>query len=122
MTTTAGTGELPDAGDIVWVDLDPVRGTEQVGQRPALVLTSRLFHQHSRRAIVCPITSNLKPWPTKVILPEGVGIKGAILVDQLRTLDHQARGFRPAGRVPDHVLEEVRALIAELVGISMVPR
>lgn len=122
MTITAGAGELPDAGDIVWVDLDPIRGTEQAGIRPALVLTTRQFHAHSRRALVCPITSNREPWPTKVSLPDGLQITGAILVDQVRTLDRQSRGFRPVGRVPDQVLEEVRARLAELVGIPMVPQ
>lgn len=122
MTSTAGAGELPDAGDIVWVELNPVRGSEQAGMRPAVVLTARVFHAQSRRAIICPITSNLTPWPTKVLLPDGLQISGAILVDQVRTLDRQSRGFRPAGRVPEHVLEEVRARLAELVGFSMVPR
>ncbi len=119
MTSTAGEGELPEAGDIVWVDLDPVRGTEQAGKRPALVITSRLFHAHSRRAIICPITTNREPWPTKVLLPDGLQVQGAILIDQIRTLDRQSRGFRPAGRVPAHVLGEVRARLAELIGISM---
>jgi len=120
--STAGAGELPDAGDIVWVDLDPVRGTEQAGKRPALVLTSRPFHENSRRAIICPITSNRAPWPTKVLLPDGLQIKGAILVDQIRSLDRRTQGFRPAGRVPEYVLEEVRARLKELIGISMLPQ
>jgi mRNA interferase MazF len=122
MMSTAGAGELPDAGDIVWVDLDPVRGTEQAGKRPALVLTSRPFHENSRRAIICPITSNRAPWPTKVLLPDGLQIKGAILVDQIRSLDRRTQGFRPAGRVPEYVLEEVRARLKELIGISMLPQ
>lgn len=122
MTSTAGAGELPDAGDIVWVDFDPVRGTEQAVQRPALVLTSRLLHANSRKAIICPITSNRQPWPTKVLLPDGLQIKGAILIDQVRSLYRQSRGFRPAGRVPEYVLEEVRARLTELIGISMLPQ
>jgi mRNA interferase MazF len=122
MMSIAGAGELPDAGDIVWVDLDPVRGSGQAGKRPALVLTSRLFHENSRRAIICPITSNREPWPTKMLLPDGLQIKGAILVDQIRSLDRRTRGFRPAGRVPEYVLEEVRARLKELIGISMLPQ
>jgi mRNA-degrading endonuclease toxin of MazEF toxin-antitoxin module len=121
MTTAAGV-DLPDAGDIVWVDLDPVRGSEQAGARPALVLTSRAFHELSRKAIVCPITSNLDPWPTKVPLPPGLDITGAILVDQVRTLDRRMRGFRHVGRVPDDVLADVRARLAELIGIAAAAR
>ena len=78
---------LPDAGDIAWVDLDPVRGTEQAGRRPALVLSSMTYHDASRRAVVCPITSAARPWPFNVQLPTGLQTTGVVLVDQIRTID-----------------------------------
>eukprot|EP01035_Chromulina_nebulosa_P012173 gene12173-16238_t len=72
-------------GDIAWVDLDDTRGSEQSGRRPALVLTPLSFHQMSRRAIICPITSKIRQWPTSVALPQGLKIAGMILVDQVRS-------------------------------------
>ncbi len=117
MTSTAGKAFLPEAGDLVWVDLTPVRGREQGGARPAVVLTDREFHRRNQTAIVCPVTSNRQPWPTKVPLPDGLAAEGAILVDQIRVLDRVERGFRPIGRVPAEVLAEVRATLAALVGI-----
>src|SRR5690606_2081093 len=42
------------AGDIVWADFDPVRGSEQGRVRPAIVLTTAEFHDASTKAIVCP--------------------------------------------------------------------
>ena len=63
---------LPDAGDIAWVEFDPVKGTEQAGRRPALFLTDRAYHENSRSALVCPITSNLHRWPFNVALPPGL--------------------------------------------------
>ena len=120
MTITAEDSSLLQAGDLVWVDLRPTRGHEQGGVRPAVVLTDREFHRRNDTAVVCPVTSNKKPWPTKVLLPDGLAATGAILVDQVRTLDLTARGFRAIGRVPDQVLAEVRGRLATLLGINVV--
>jgi mRNA interferase MazF len=110
---------LPDAGDVVWADFKPVRGSEQAGSRPALVLSTRLMHQATRVAIICPVTNNLHPWPTKVFLPDGLLVKGAILADQIRSVDRVARGFRFIDRVPQEILNEVRFKVAALVGLDL---
>jgi mRNA interferase MazF len=118
MTTTVEDSSLLQAGDLVWVDLRPTRGREQDGVRPAVVLTDREFHKRNDTAIVCPITSNTKPWPTKIVLPDGLAVRGAVLIDQVRSLDRSARGFRSVGRVPDEILDEVRGRLAALLGIG----
>lgn len=120
MTITAEDSFLLRAGDLVWVDLRPTRGREQGGVRPAVVLTDREFHRRNDTAVVCPITSNKTPWPTKVVLPDGLAARGAILVDQIRMLDRTERGFRSVGRVPEEVLNEVRARLATLLGINLI--
>lgn len=106
------------AGDVVWTELDPVLGTEQGGRRPAIVLTEREFNIRDKRSIICPITRNLSPWPTKVILPEGMKTKGAVLADQIRNVTRSERGFRFIEKAPDHVLEAVRSVLGELLGIG----
>jgi mRNA interferase MazF len=85
-----------------------------------VVLSDLEFHRRSRLAIICPITSNRRPWPTKVPLPEGLGAVGSILVDQIRALDRTERGFRRIGEVPEEVLNDVRAKLATLIGIDPV--
>jgi len=107
---------LPDAGDIAWVEFDPVRGTEQAGRRPALVLTPQAYHQRSTRALVCPITSNVRPWPFKIMLPEGLKTTGAVLVDQLRAIDRSERLFTIIERAPRAVLLEALRRLAALLG------
>jgi len=109
---------LPDVGDIAWVDFDPVRGTEQAGRRPGLVLTPRSYHEQSRRAVVCPITSNARAWPFNVNLPEGLRTEGVVLVDQFRVIDRTQRMFAIVERVPDELLVEVRAKLAALLGVD----
>lgn len=105
------------AGDIVWTDFDPVRGNEQGGVRPAIILTSLDFHSVSTKAIVCPITRNDVPWPTKVALPQGMKTRGFVLADQIRTLHRSERGFRFIEHAPDQVLADVRTIVASIIGI-----
>lgn len=106
-----------DAGDVAWVELDPVLGTEQAGRRPALVLSARSYHEVSARAVVCPITSQARPWPFNVVIPEGLDVEGVILVDQIRTVHRPSRVFEVIGRLPDRVLGDVRDVVAALIGL-----
>ena len=115
---------LPERGDLVWVDFTPQAGHEQAGHeqaghRPALVMSPRIYHERSKIAVVCPITSNIRSWPWKVILPDGPGISGAVLVDQIRSIDRVGRNLRIAGQAPERVVAEVQAKLAALCGIAV---
>lgn len=116
MTTLADRPHRP--GTLILVDLEPVRGTEQSGRRPAVIVSTIEMNTLTRRVIICPITRNRDPWPSKVPLPEGLAVEGTILSDQVRSIDRDARILRTLGSVPDHVLAEVRAKLAALVGIT----
>lgn len=111
--------KAPARGDLVWVDLTPQAGHEQAGHRPALVVSPRIYHQRSKFAVVCPVTSNVDPWPWKVTLPDGLPIAGAILVDQVRSIDRLTGRLKIAGQAPDAVVAEVQAKLAALLGISL---
>jgi mRNA interferase MazF len=111
---------LPDAGDIAWVNFDPVKGTEQGGTRPALIISDRAMHEITHRAIICPITRNIQPWPTKILLPTGLAVRGTVLVDQVRSIDRCARILRTLGQVPEPFLTTVRQRLAALMGIDFV--
>jgi mRNA interferase MazF len=106
------------AGDIAWVVFDPVVGTEQGGRRPAIVLTDVGFNELYPRSVVCPITRNRDPWPTKVILPSGMRTIGAVLADQPQTLHREGRSFRFIEHAPDEVLAAVRSVVAAVLGLK----
>lgn len=56
-------------GAVVWAELDPVRGREQAGRRPALVIASDLYlEQADALAIVLPATTVARGWPNHVLL------------------------------------------------------
>lgn len=106
-----------DAGDVAWVELDPVLGSEQAGRRPALVLSTRSYHDVSSRAVVCPITSHARPWPFNVVIPHDLAVEGVILVDQVRAIHRPSRLFDVIGRLPDELVREVRDILAALTGM-----
>ena len=110
--------ELPERGALVWFDFTPQLGHEQEGHRPALVMSPRLYHERSKLALVCPITSNMRPWPWKVMLPDGLAVAGAVLVDQVRAIDRAARRLRHVGQAPEAVVSEVQAKLAALLGMT----
>ncbi len=109
----------PEAGDLIWVDCDPRVGREQSGRRPALVLSPVAFYRASGLAIVCPITSKVRPFRSSVVLPPGLPLTGEILSAHVRSLDVAARGIAFTGtRVPPAILAEARAKVATLIGLS----
>ncbi len=107
---------VPNAGDIVFLDFDPQLGREQAKRRPALVITEQGYNRASGLAVVCPLTSKRKPYP--FALPTTVGsVEGAILVDQIKSLDWSARHAEFHSTIEPHMLAKVRAYLGVLLGI-----
>jgi mRNA interferase MazF len=80
-------------------------------------VSPREFWQASRFAIVCPITSRVRPFDLSVVLSAGPPVAGEILTGQVRSIDTLARpiGFIGA-RVPAEILDDVRARLVALIG------
>ncbi len=105
----------PERGDVIWLQFNPQAGSEQAGHRPALVISPRAYNRKVGLALLCPITSQVKGYPFEVLLPAGVPVQGAILADQLKSLDWRARHAQKVCSVPDQVMQEVTARILALV-------
>ena len=82
---------IPQCGDVVWITLNPQAGHEQAGRRPAVVLSPQNYNGKIGLAILCPITKIIKGYPFEVLIPEGLPVVGAILSDQVKSLDWRAR-------------------------------
>lgn len=118
MTIPNEEDDIPDRGYLAWVNLDPRVGHEQSGNRPVVVLSPYEYHAKTPYIIICPITSNITPYPFKVRLPEGLPISGAVLVDQVKSVDRWARGCDIVGIVPESVMADIRGRLASLLGIT----
>ena len=105
----------PNTGDVIWLTFSPTAGHEQAGRRPALVLSPAAYNARVGLAICCPITNQVKGYPFEVELPAGLPVSGAILADQVRTLDWRARRAELACRAPGDVVREVMSRLAVLL-------
>ncbi|MDP3775762.1 MAG: endoribonuclease MazF [Gemmatimonadales bacterium] len=111
---------VPSRGDVVWVSLKPQAGHEQAGRRPALVVSPAAYNGKVGLAVLCPITSRVKGYPFEVRLPPGLDVSGAVLSDQVKSLDWRARRARFICRLPApatlEVLEKLGALLSPAQG------
>jgi len=98
---------IPERGDAVWLTLDPHAGHEQAGRRPAVVVSPRRYNGRSGLALFCPVTSQIKGYPFEVLLPSELPIDGAVLSDQVRSLDWRARKAARICALPSVTIEEV---------------
>ena len=102
-------------GDVIWLDFDPRAGHEQIGRCPAIIASNEVANRLMRpMAVVCPITSADKWYPTRVHF-EGQRIRGYIMCDQMRTADLSARYAEFIEKAPDDVLNEVLDIIVGMV-------
>ena len=105
----------PEKGDIGWLSMNPHRGREQAGRRPAMCLSPADYNRKVGLALFCPITSKVKGYPFEVELPEGLKVSGAILADQIKSLDWRARKATRLGKVSADIIGQARARILPLV-------
>lgn len=98
---------VPDRGDAVWINFNPQAGHEQAGRRPAIVLSPSSYNRKVGLAIFCPITSQIKGYPFEVVIPAGLKVTGAVLSDQVKSLDWKVRDTELIVKLPASVTDEV---------------
>ena len=106
---------VPARADLVWLQFNPQAGHEQEGHRPALVISPSSYNRRVGLAVCCPVTSQVKGYPFEVLLPEGLGVAGAVLSDQVKSLDWRVRRAKRIGSVPAEVLQETLAKMLALI-------
>ncbi len=116
---------VPEQGDIIKLNLSPVKGHEQGGYRSAVVITKKIYNSKSNTILICPITSKIKRYPyevyfeTKDLIDKKSGepaenISGVVLVDHLKSIDYKARKITFSSRVEESVLWDILAKIKTL--------
>jgi mRNA interferase MazF len=105
---------IPGRGDVVWLDFEPQRGSEIKKTRPALVISHKKYNAKTNLAIFIPITSKIKNYPFEIEI-EVNGKKGAILCDQVRSLDWQARNANKITTISAELLEKAVSKLSLLI-------
>ena len=105
-------------GDIMWADLNPVKGHEQAGLRPVLILSPEIFNDRSGTVIAMALTSQqqragfpLSMEITSATLPKPTWVK----ISQIRTLSVERLGKR-MGHVSDDEMSQIVEGLNEIIG------
>lgn len=105
-------------GDIWWADLNPVRGREQAGVRPVLVISHDIFNQRSGTVIALAITSRAPsagfPLTFALITPT-LPKPSWVKISQIRTLSIE-RLSNQMGSVSPEELDQIIEGLNEIIG------
>jgi len=102
-------------GEIFLANLEPVKGKEQGGLRPVLILQDDISNKYSPVTIIAAITSKIfvKEYPTNIFLSKnnsGLNKDSTIMLNQIRTID-SLRLIKKIGKVDNFIMNKVdRAL------------
>jgi mRNA interferase MazF len=102
---------IPKKGDFVAVTFDPQSGREQKGRRPALVVSNDLFNERTGLAIVCPLTTTDRMYPFHVPVTGNPNVTGFVMVEQVKSIDYQARKIKLIGKASDDVIDVVLSIL-----------
>ena len=106
---------VPRCGDVVWITLNPQAGHEEAGRRPAVSISPQSYNDKVGLALFCPVTSQIKGYPFEVLIPEGLPVAGAILSDQVKSLDWRARNAELICTLPTETISEALQKLATLL-------
>jgi mRNA interferase MazF len=105
-------------GEIRWADLNPVRGREQAGQRPVLILSQDVFNERSGTVIAVALTSQ----PQRAGFPLTLELhakrlpkKSWVKISQIRTLAVERIG-KMIGRASPEEVDQVIEGLNEIIG------
>ena len=100
-------------GDLYWADLNPVRGHEQGGMRPVVVISHDIFNENSGTAIVMAITSQVQRAGFPLTL-ELIGVelpkKSWVKISQIRLISVERLGEKIGGVSPEILVQLVEGL------------
>jgi len=105
-------------GDIRWADLSPVRGREQAGKRPVLVISHDVFNARSGTVIAMAITGRAQPagFPLTLELDTTrLPKRSWVKISQIRTLAVERIGQRLARATPENLAQVIEGL-DEIIG------
>ncbi len=80
-----------------------------------MVISAKAYNVKVGLALFCPVTTRVKGYPFEVLLPEGSGVIGVVLADQLKSLDWSARKAKLIEQASSEVLTMVTARILPLL-------
>ncbi len=98
-------------GDIVLVNLEPIKGSEQGGVRPSVIIQNDLGNKYSPTTIIAPITSKKfsKEYPTNVFLDKKdskLDKDSTVLLNQIKVIDKK-RIIKKISPLDNEIMKEI---------------
>ncbi|MDR0272041.1 MAG: type II toxin-antitoxin system PemK/MazF family toxin [Clostridiales bacterium] len=106
-------------GDIIKLNFDPQIGNEQMGRRPALVISNKTFNNFTKKgAMVCPITHTDRGLRIQVKLDGRTKTQGVVMCDQAKILDLSQRNTEYIESAPMEIILDVIDIINGFIEIE----
>ena len=100
---------VPMQGDIIKINLNPKKGHEQKGYRPYLCLSNKVISDYANIAIFAPISNTKRKYPLYIPLQK-TKTTSSVLLDQLVTIDYNARNFSFVESIPSALLRQILSI------------
>lgn len=109
-------------GEIVVANLEPVKGSEQGGTRPVLIIQNDIGNKYSTTTIIAPITSSMmkQEYPTNVIIKKEeskLNKDSTILLNQIKTID-KSRIIKKISLLDNFTMNKVDKAIKISLGLD----
>ncbi|MDO8518195.1 MAG: type II toxin-antitoxin system PemK/MazF family toxin [bacterium] len=105
---------IPVRGDIITLSLDPTRGHEQRGMRPAVVVSEKEFNRVCGLALIVPITSKIKGYSNEVTVSTK-HVRGSALTAQIRSIDWKNREIAVLDTCPRSALRAIQEMLVSYI-------
>lgn len=104
--------------ELWYADLNPVKGSEQAGYRPVVVLSGNLMNTHLNTVICCPLTTKIKNYHGNVILQpdssNGLSAISEILTAHIRSISKE-RLVKKIGRISEEQLQQIKRTVNDIL-------
>ena len=96
--------------EIYYANLDPVKGSEQKGLRPVVIISGNTMNGNLEICIVCPLTTKLKNIQSRIFLKKdsvnNLRQDSEVLIFQIRTISN-ARFTKKIGEITNEQLATI---------------
>ena len=104
--------------EIWYADLNPVKGNEQAGYRPVVIISGNLLNKYFNIVIVCPLTTKIKNYKGNLVLKpteqNGLDNTSEILTFHVRSISKD-RLVRKTGKISENELEQIKSGLNEIL-------
>lgn len=105
-------------GEIWSLYLDPVKGSEQGGRRPAVIISGNMLNTYLKVVIVCPITTKVKNYKGNLILKpsisNGLQAVSEVLTFHVRSVSKERLGEK-IGQISEKEVDDIKATLNDIL-------